>query len=81
MRWAAFPIFAYLLTEGYEKTTSRQLYLRRLALFTVIAEVPYDLLFFAQPVRWQSQSVMLTLLIGWYNRRIKHIGNDHLKLS
>ena len=65
MRWAAFPIFAYLLTEGYEKTTSRQLYLRRLALFTVIAEVPYDLLFFAQPVRWQSQSVMLTLLIGY----------------
>ena len=24
---------------------------------------------------------VLTLLIGWYNRRIKHIGNDHLKLS
>ncbi len=65
MRWAAFPIFAYLLAEGYEKTSSRRLYLRRLALFTVVAEVPYDLMYFAQPVRWQSQSVMLTLLIGF----------------
>ena len=65
MRWAAFPIFAYLLAEGYEKTSSRELYLRRLALFTLLAEVPYDLMFFAQPVRWQSQSAMLTLLIGY----------------
>ncbi len=37
----AFPIFAYLLTMGYKKTSNKRKYQMRLLLFGLIAQVPY----------------------------------------
>ncbi|MBR5731004.1 MAG: hypothetical protein IKX89_03530, partial [Firmicutes bacterium] len=44
MLYFSFTIFAFLLIEGIKKTSSKFAYLRRIILFTVIAEVPHDLL-------------------------------------
>ncbi len=65
MRWIAYPVFAYLLAEGVEKSSSLKLYARRLILFTLLAEPAYDLLRFGNALDWRSQSPMLCLLIGF----------------
>ena len=46
MRWIgrlAFPIFAFLIAEGYRQTRSTSGYAKRLALFAVISQIPYSL--------------------------------------
>lgn len=38
----AFPLFLFCLFEGYKHTRDRYKYARRLLLFAVISEIPYD---------------------------------------
>ena len=40
----AFPIFAYLIVNGYQKTHDVKKYLTRLLAFAVISQIPYTLL-------------------------------------
>lgn len=40
-----FPIMAYLLCEGYRHTSSVRRYAERLAVFAVVSQIPYSLLF------------------------------------
>lgn len=60
----AFPIYCFLLVEGFQKTRNLKRYILRLAIFTVIAEVPFDLCFTSRVFSLSDQSVMLTLLVG-----------------
>lgn len=60
----SFPIFIFLLVEGLYHTRNIQKYLLRLALFSLISEVPFDLAFRRQIFDWQYQNVFFTLLIG-----------------
>ena len=60
----AFPIFCFLLVEGFQRTQSIPKYALRMAGFALITEVPFDLAFSAQVVYWGYQNVMLTLLVG-----------------
>lgn len=60
----AFPIFAFLLVEGFHHTRSRKKYALRLMLGALLAEIPYDLMVSGQAF-WQQQSVMVTLLLGF----------------
>lgn len=53
-----FPIMAFLLCEGYRHTSDVQRYARRLALFALVAQVPYSLLWGA------TANVLVTLLMG-----------------
>lgn len=39
----AYPLFLFLLVEGFFKTRSRARYLRQLLCFAVISEIPFDL--------------------------------------
>lgn len=39
----AFPLFAYLLTQGFLHTSNKLRYFRNLLLFAVLSEIPYDL--------------------------------------
>lgn len=59
----AFPIYCFLLVEGYHYTRDKKKYLGRLAIGMVLAEIPFDLAL-SGAIDWTSSSVMVTLLLG-----------------
>lgn len=61
----SFPIFAFLLVEGFIHTRDRKKYGIRLFIFALISEVPWDLEHFGKPFYIMSQNVFFTLLIGY----------------
>ena len=60
----AFPIYCFLLVEGFVHTHNVKGYLGRLVLFGLISEVPFDLAFFRTPFAPQHQNVYWTLALG-----------------
>lgn len=60
----AFPIFAFLVAEGFVRTRSRARYARRLLIFALVSEVPFDLLAAGRPVYPFHQNVLWTFLIA-----------------
>ena len=61
---AAFPIYAFLLVEGFFHTGSWKKYALRLGVFAGMSECFYDLALTGHPVDWRCQNVFLTLLLG-----------------
>ena len=60
----AFPIYCFLLVEGFLHTRSVKNYLIRLLAFGVISELPFDLALQSGAFDWSYQNVYFTLLIG-----------------
>ncbi|MCD7806479.1 MAG: conjugal transfer protein TraX [Lachnospiraceae bacterium] len=60
----SFPVYCFLLVEGFYHTRSRGKYLRNLAGFAIISEVPFDLAFYNTIFETSHQNVFLTLAIG-----------------
>ena len=60
----AFPIFVFLLVEGYEKTKNRSKYGISLLILALLSEIPFNLMN-GNAVLFPKQNVMFTLLLGF----------------
>lgn len=77
-----FPIFCYVLVEGYFHTSNHMKHLTRLICFSFLSEIPYDLFHFGRLFCINEQNVFFTLSLGIIaitliddvlDREIKHI--------
>lgn len=62
----SMPIFCFFIVEGFIHTSDVKKYLIRLALFSIISEIPYDLAFGTSAFDFAQQNVFFTLMIGLY---------------
>lgn len=59
-----FPIYAFLLVEGYFHTSNLKKYVKRLLLFAVISEIPFNLAMASSVVYPFHQNVLWSFLIA-----------------
>ena len=75
----AFPIFAFLLVEGFFHTRDLRRYVLRLLLLALLSEIPFDLMYAGTPFFPFHQNVIWTFLIAlfcmWVIERAKGRGS------
>lgn len=62
----AFPLFCFLLANGFEKTRDRKTYLTRLLLLAAVSQLPYSLALTEGNYSAAPGPVHLALLPGWW---------------
>ncbi|MCI8514511.1 MAG: hypothetical protein HFI93_07805 [Lachnospiraceae bacterium] len=60
----AFPLYCFLLTEGYRHTKNVGRYLRNLLIFAAVSEIPFDMMLYGVPFDAAGQNVFFTLALG-----------------
>ena len=61
----AFPIFAFLVTEGFFYTKNNRKYGTNLLVFAIVSEIPYNLFLSGKVLNISSQNVFFTLFLGF----------------
>ena len=75
----AFPIYCFLLVEGFMRTRNVKKYLGRMLLFAFISEIPFNLAFTGKIFYRDYQNVMFTLfwgLLAMYVSQIVELKED-----
>ena len=73
----AFPIFAFLITEGYIHTSNINKYIKRMVIFAIITEIPFNLMVSASPIYPFHQNVLWTFVISLLT--LKYLSFDNTK--
>jgi len=60
----AFPLFALLIAEGFEKTSNVERYLFRLLAFAAISQLPYSLMMLSVGLPTYLPNIFITLAAG-----------------
>lgn len=68
----SFPLFCFLIAEGYGHTQNKKYYMGRILLFALLSEIPFDIGFFSDysikektfPCYWKYQNVFFTYFIA-----------------
>lgn len=60
----AFPLFCFILVEGFIHTRDLKRYIVRMLIFALVSELPFDLAFYNANYDFSGQNVGFTMLIG-----------------
>lgn len=60
----AFPIFAFMIVEGFFHTKSLKKYMLRMLIFALVAEIPFNMMYGGQLFYPMHQNVMWTFLLS-----------------
>ncbi|MDO4327287.1 MAG: TraX family protein [bacterium] len=59
-----FPLAAYLFVDGFRRTENIKEYAWKILAVAVVAEIPFDLAFYRNPVYFWHQNLFFTFLLG-----------------
>ena len=71
----AFPLFAFMIVEGYTRTSNLRKYVKRLLLFAIISEIPFNLAMGSRVFYPIHQNILWSFLIAigliHWNEKVK----------
>lgn len=60
----SMPLFSFMVCQGMSLSRDKKSYIKRLFIFALISEIPYDLSFRGNFLDFYSQNVIFTLFLG-----------------